>query len=103
MARLSLGLALAAQGRADQAAQSLDLFMAGRGGHGRAPAGRRLFAAGHTTLEQLARQERGGPASPDRLHGQAHHRSDRGRRPPLRPPAPGAAVSDLALSAGDRS
>ena len=73
---VSPGLALAAQGRADPAAQSLDLFarQAAEATDGRQR--EELFAAGHTTLEQLARQGRGGPASPD---------SSTTSSPPLRP------------------
>jgi tetratricopeptide (TPR) repeat protein len=103
VARLSLGLALAAQGRTDQAARSFDLFA----GQAAEAADRRqreeLFAAGHTTLEQLARQEPGRAGLARQLHDQLTTAQTVAAGHPLRPPAPGAAVSDLALSAGDRS
>src|SRR4029450_803754 len=59
VARLSFGLALAAQGRADQAARSFGLFARQAAEAADRRERQELFAAGHTTLEQLARQEPG--------------------------------------------
>jgi tetratricopeptide (TPR) repeat protein len=103
VARLSLGLALAAQGRADQAARSFERF-AGQAAEAAARRERQeLFAAGHTTLEQLARQEPGRAGLARQLQDQLTAAQTVAAGYPLRPPGPGAAVSDLALSAGDRS
>jgi tetratricopeptide (TPR) repeat protein len=103
VARLSLGLALAAQGRADQAARSFGVFAR----QAAAAADRRerqeLFAAGHTTLEQLARQEPGRAGLARQLQDQLTAAQTAAAGYPVRPPAPGAAASDLALSAGDGS
>jgi tetratricopeptide (TPR) repeat protein len=103
VARLSLGLALAAQGRTDQAARTFERF-AGQAAAAADPRQRQeLFAAGHTTLEQLARQEPGRAGLARQLQDQLTAAQTVAAGHPLRPPAPGAAVSDLALSAGDRT
>ncbi|HWD45919.1 MAG TPA: tetratricopeptide repeat protein [Actinomycetota bacterium] len=103
VARLSLGLALAAQGRAGQAARSFDRF-AGQAAEAAAQRERQeLFAAGHTTLEQLARQEPGRAGLARQLQDQLTAAQTVAAGYPLRPSAPGAAASDLALSTGDRS
>jgi tetratricopeptide (TPR) repeat protein len=103
VARLSLGLALAAQGRADKAAVSFGLFAGQAAGAADGRERQELFAAGHTTLEQLARQEPGRAGLARQLHDQLTAAQTVAAGHPLGPPAPGAAVSDLALAAGDRS
>ena len=103
VARLSLGLALAAQGRADQAARSFGLFARQAAEAADRRERQELFAAGHTTLEQLARQEPGRAGLTRQLQDQLTAAQTTAAGFPLRPPASGAAVSDLALSAGDRS
>jgi tetratricopeptide (TPR) repeat protein len=101
--RLSLGLALAAQGQADQAARSLGLFARQAAEAATQRERQELFAAGHTTLEQLARQEPGRAGLARQLQDQLTAAQTAAAGYPTRPPAAGAAVSDLALSAGDRS
>ena len=103
VARLSLGLALAGQGQADQAARSLGLFARQAAEAADRRERQELFAAGHTTLEQLARQEPGRAGLARQLQDQLTAAQTVAAGYPLRPPAAGAAVSDLALSAGDRS
>ena len=103
VARLSLGLALAAQGRADQAARSFERFARQAAEAAARRERQELFAAGHTTLEQLARQEPGRAGLVRQLQDQLTAAQTVAAGYPLRPPGPGAAVSDLALSAGDGS
>jgi tetratricopeptide (TPR) repeat protein len=103
VARLSLGLAQAAQGRADQAARSLGTFARQAAQAATQREREELFAAGHTTLEQLARQEPGRAGLARQLQDQLTAAQTAAAGYPTRPPAPGAVVSDLALSAGDRS
>jgi tetratricopeptide (TPR) repeat protein len=103
VARLSLSLALAAQGRADQATRSFGLFARQAAEAAAQRERQELFAAGHTTLEQLARQEPGRAGLSRQLQDQLTAAQTVAAGYPLRPPGPGAAVSDLALSAGDRS
>jgi hypothetical protein len=63
-----------------------------------------LFATAHTTLEQLARQEPGRAALVRLLHDRLAAAQTAAKLPrPLRQPAPGAAVSAVALSADARS
>jgi tetratricopeptide (TPR) repeat protein len=103
VARLSLGLALAAQGRADQAARSFGLFSRQAAEAASLRERQELFAAGHTTLEQLARQEPARAGLARQLQDQLTAAQTAAAGFPLRPPGPGAALSDLVLSAGDRS
>jgi hypothetical protein len=103
VARLSLGLAQAAQGQADQAAQSLGAFARQAAEAATQRERQELFAAGHTTLEQLARQEPGRAALARQLQDQLTTAQTVAAGHPLRPPAPGAAVSELALMVGDGS
>jgi tetratricopeptide (TPR) repeat protein len=103
VARLSLGLALAAQGRADQAARSFGLFARRAAEAANRREQRELFAAGHTTLEQLARQEPGRAGLARQLQDQLTAAQTAAAGFPVRPPAAGAAVSDLALSHADGS
>jgi tetratricopeptide (TPR) repeat protein len=103
VARLSLGLALAAQGRADQAARSFGLFARRAAEAANRREQRELFAAGHTTLEQLARQEPGRAGLARQLQDQLTAAQTAAAGFPVRPPAAGAAVSDLTLSHADGS
>jgi tetratricopeptide (TPR) repeat protein len=104
VAQLNLGLALAAQGRADEAAEALGRMAAQAVGRPDPTERNELFAAGHTTLEQLALQvpERAGLVRllHDRLTA-AQTAAGTGRA--LRRLQPGAAISELTVSAGRRS
>jgi hypothetical protein len=103
-ARLSLGLAQAAQGRTEEAAAAFGV-VAERAVAATDPKERKeLFATGHTTLEQLLRQEPQRAPLVRRLHDQlavAQTTAAAGR--PLHQPRPGAAVSDMSVSAAGRS
>jgi tetratricopeptide (TPR) repeat protein len=104
VAHLNLGLALAAQGRADEAAEALGDMAALAVGRPDPTERDELFAAGHTTLEQLALQvpERAG------LVRLLHERltavqTAAERRRALRRLQPGTAISNLTVAAGRRS
>jgi tetratricopeptide (TPR) repeat protein len=103
-ARLSLGLAQAAQGRAEKAVEAFDLVAEQAVTTTERAEREELFATAHTTLEQLARQEPGGAALVRLLHDRLAAAQTAAELPrPLRQLAPGAAVSRVSLSAGARS
>jgi len=104
VAQLNLGLALAAQGKAEEAATRFRLVTEQAAATADPEERKELFAAGHTTLEQLARQEPERAGLVRRLQDQltaAQTTADAQR--PLHQLAPGAAVSGLSVSVGDRS
>jgi tetratricopeptide (TPR) repeat protein len=103
-ARLSLGLAQAAQGRTEKAVEAFDLVAEQAVTTTERAEREELFATAHTTLEQLARQEPGGAALVRLLHDRLAAAQTAAELPrPLRQLAPGAAVSRVSLSAGARS
>jgi hypothetical protein len=103
-ARLSLGLAQAAQGRAEEASAAFGLVAEQAVAAADPQEREELFATGHTTLEQLLRQEPQRAPLVRRLHDQlavAQTAAEAGRPP--RRPRPGAAVSEVSVSAAGRS
>jgi tetratricopeptide (TPR) repeat protein len=103
-ARLSLGLAQAAQGRTEEAVAAFDRVAEQAATTSERAEREELFAAAHTTLEQLARQEPARAALVRLLHDRlvAAQTAAQVRRP-LRRLAPGATVPALSLSADVRS
>ena len=103
-ARLSLGLAQAAQGRTEEAVEAFDLVAGQAVATTERDEREELFATAHTTLEQLVRQEPGRAHIVRLLHDRlAVAQTTAEARRPLRQLAPGAAVSDLSVSADGRS
>jgi hypothetical protein len=103
-ARLSLGLAQAAQGRTEEAAASFSLVADQAVAAADPDERKELFATAHTTLEQLLRQEPQRAPLVRRLHDQlavAQITAKAGRSP--HQPQPGAAVADVSVSAAGRS
>lgn len=97
-ARLSLGLAQAAQGRTEEAVAAFDQVAGQAVATTERNEREELLATAHTTLEQLVRQEPGRAALVRLLHDRlAVAETAAGR--PLRQLPPGAAISDLSLSA----
>jgi tetratricopeptide (TPR) repeat protein len=103
-ARLSLGLAQAAQGRTEAAVAAFDLVAARAVATTEQDEREELFATGHATLEQLVHQE---PQRADLvrlLHDRfAVAQTTADARRPLRQLLPGAAISGVSVSAAGRT
>jgi tetratricopeptide (TPR) repeat protein len=98
VAQLSLGLALAAQGRAEEAQRAFGEVARRAAAAPDRVEREELFAAGHTTLEQLARQEPERAGLTRLLQDQLTAAQTVAAGYPLRQPAPGAGITDLAVT-----